>query len=194
MLITEYRLELAIQALRAILPLAHPADTTLRYFFKDERIGSNERELVAETVFGVLRHRLLLEITCAGNATPRRMALAWLVRFGGYNLREIEPVLKHDEKEWLATVKGVKVDDQPLPVRAELPEWLVEKMHASYSDEDILAIGTLFIDDSEPVLDAAREYGIAHLLCISQPDSRRGHREQLRFPALADFDDILPVL
>ncbi|MDO8293594.1 MAG: RsmB/NOP family class I SAM-dependent RNA methyltransferase [Gallionella sp.] len=141
MLITEYRLELAIQALRAILPLAHPADTTLRYFFKDERIGSNERELVAETVFGVLRHRLLLEITCAGNATPRRMALAWLVRFGGYNLREIEPVLKHDEKEWLATVKGVKVDGQPLPVQAELPEWLVEKMHASYSDEDILAIG-----------------------------------------------------
>ena len=41
MLITEYRLELAIQALRAILPLAHPADTTLRYFFKNERIGSN---------------------------------------------------------------------------------------------------------------------------------------------------------
>ena len=106
MLITEYRLELAIQALRAILPLAHPADTTLRYFFKDERIGSNERELVAETVFGVLRHRLLLEITCAGSATPRRLALAWLVRFGGYNLREIEPVLKHDEKEWLATGKG----------------------------------------------------------------------------------------
>ena len=124
MLITEYRLELAIQALRAILPLAHPADTTLRYFFKNERIGSNERELVAETVFGVLRHRLLLEHTCAGNATPRRMALAWLVRFGGYNLREIEPVLKRDEKEWLATVKGVKAEELPLPVQAELPEWL----------------------------------------------------------------------
>ena len=141
MLITEYRLDLAIQALRAILPLAHPADTTLRYFFKNERIGSNERELVAETVFGVLRHRLLLEHACAEAATPRRMALAWLVRFGGYNLREIEPVLKHGEKEWLATVKGVKTDDLPLPVRAELPEWLVEKMRASYSDEDILTIG-----------------------------------------------------
>ncbi len=53
---------------------------------------------------------------------------------------------------------------------------------------------TLFIDDSEPVLDAARDYGIAHLLCVSQPDSRRDHRAQLRFPALADFDDILPVI
>ncbi len=141
MLITAYRLDLVIQALRTILPLAHPADTTLRYFFKDERLGSNERELVAETVFGVLRHRLLLEHSCGDNPTPRRMALAWLMKFGGYNLREIEPVLKHGEKEWLATVKGVKAGSLPLPVQAELPEWLVEKMRASYSDEDILAIG-----------------------------------------------------
>ena len=203
MLITEYRLELAIQALRAILPLEHPADTTLRYFFKNERIGSNERELVAETVFGVLRHRLLLEQCCAGNtprdtlpaqpaacgsgceaaiaettshptrlpkdgsqaagypapdasqrrvmaATPRRMALAWLVRFGGYNLRELEPVLKRDEKDWLVTVKGVKAGELPLPVQAELPEWLVEKMRASYSDADILTIG-LSMQQSAPL-------------------------------------------
>jgi len=174
MLITEYRIEIVIRALRAILPLTHPADTTLRYFFKDERIGSNERELVAETVFGVLRHRMLLEQTCDGGpspeklltqatvpgsgdgaalpapdvsqhrvqaATPRRMALAWLFRFGGYNIRELEPVLKRDEKEWLATVKGVKLEDMPLPIQAELPDWLVEMMRASYSDEDILAIG-----------------------------------------------------
>jgi 16S rRNA (cytosine967-C5)-methyltransferase len=141
MLITEYRLEIVIQALRTILPLAHPADTTLRYFFKNERIGSNERELVAGTVFGVLRHRLLLEHACTGNPTPRRMALAWLFRFGGYNLRELEPVLKRDEKEWLATVKSVKAEDLPLSVQAELPEWLVEKMRASCSDADILTIG-----------------------------------------------------
>jgi 16S rRNA (cytosine967-C5)-methyltransferase len=144
MLITEYRLDLVIHALRAILPLAHPADTTLRYFFQENRIGSNERALVAETVFGVLRHRLLLEHACTvinGQATPRRMALAHMVRFGGYNLREIEPVLKRDEKEWLATVKGVKAEDLPLSLQTELPDWLIEKMRASYSDEDILAIG-----------------------------------------------------
>lgn len=139
MLITEYRLELAILALRTILPLAHPADTALRYFFKNERIGSNEREFVAMIAFGVLRHRLLLEQACSDAATPRRMALAWLVRFGGYNLREIEPVLNRDEKEWLATVKGVKSDE--LSVQAELPEWLVEKMRSSCSDAEILAIG-----------------------------------------------------
>ncbi len=141
MLITEYRLDLAILALRSILPLAHPADTTLRYFFQQERIGSNERAFVAETVFGTLRHRLLLEHCCLDKATPRRMALAYLVRFGGYNLREIEPVLQRDEKDWLATVKGVQLDTLPLSVQAELPEWLVEKMRVSYSDADILTIG-----------------------------------------------------
>lgn len=141
MLITEYRLDLVILALRTILPLEHPADTTLRYFFKNERIGSNERAIVAETSFGVLRHRLLLEIACAGNPTPRRMALAYLVKFGGYNLREIQPVLKRDEAEWLATVKGVRYEDQALSVQAELPEWLVEIMRRSYSDQEILVLG-----------------------------------------------------
>ncbi len=141
MLITEYRLDLVILALRTILPLEHPADTALRYFFKNERIGSKERALVAETVFGVLRHRLLLEIACAGNATPRRMALSYLVKFGGYNLREIEPVLKRDEKDWLATAKGAKYEDQSLSVQAELPEWVVEKMRVSHSGEAILTLG-----------------------------------------------------
>ena len=141
MLITEYRLELVTLALRTILPLEHPADTTLRYFFKNERIGSNERALIAETVFGVLRHRLLLEKACVDRATPRRMALAHMVRYGGYNLREIQPVLKREEKEWLATVKGVKAEEQSLSVQAELPEWLIEKMRTSYSDEEILTLG-----------------------------------------------------
>ncbi len=141
MLITEYRLDLVILALRTILPLEHPADTALRYFFKNERIGSKERALVAETVFGVLRHRLLLEIACQGNATPRRLALAYLVKFGGYNLREIEPVLMRDEKDWLAIAKGTRYEDQPLSIQAELPDWIVGKMRTSYSDEEILTIG-----------------------------------------------------
>lgn len=147
MLLTEYRLDLVIQALRTILPLEHPADTSLRYFFQQERIGSNERALVAETVFGVLRHRLFLEHACADPAattnqsTPRRMALAYWIRFGGYNLREITPLLKRDEADWLGQVKAIKLEQQPLPVQAELPPWLVEKLQQAMTDEAILALG-----------------------------------------------------
>ncbi len=141
MLLTEYRLDLVVQALRTILPLEHPADTSLRYFFQQERIGSNERALVAETVFGVLRHRLFLEHACADQTTPRRMALAYWIKFGGYNLREITPLLKATEAEWLGTVKAINLAEQPLSVQAELPQWLIEQLQSSMTDADILTLG-----------------------------------------------------
>ncbi len=147
MLITEYRLDLTMQALRAILPLEHPADTSLRYFFQAERVGSNERALIAETVFGVLRHRLLLEHACTtpenatNKPTPRRMALAYWVRFGGYNVRELAPVLKVNEAEWLGQVKGIKTDELPLSIQAELPDWIIEKLRVQRNDDEIRALG-----------------------------------------------------
>ena len=51
---------------------------------------------------------------------------------------------------------------------------------------------TLLIDDSLPVLRSARNFGIAHLLTISQPDSQQPPRECDEFPTLTDFADILP--
>ena len=141
MLLTEYRLDLVVQALRGILSLEHPADTTLRYFFKRERIGSNERALIAETVFGVLRHRLFLDHACADEATPRRVALAYWVRFGGYNLREITPLLKHGEADWLGRVKAIGLAELPLSIQAELPEWLIEQLRTTLTDDSILTLG-----------------------------------------------------
>lgn len=52
---------------------------------------------------------------------------------------------------------------------------------------------TLLIDDTESVLDAARDYGIAHLLTLLQPDSGRAHRVDTRFPGIHHFDEIMPV-
>lgn len=51
---------------------------------------------------------------------------------------------------------------------------------------------TLLIDDTESVLDAAREYGIAHLLTLLQPDSGRSKRVDTRFPGIHHFDEIMP--
>jgi 16S rRNA (cytosine967-C5)-methyltransferase len=145
MLLTEYRLDPTVQALRAALKMEHPADAVLRNFFQAERIGSNERKLVAETLFGVLRHRLLLEYACRledkGQATARRMALAYWVRFGGYNLRQLEPLLRAGEAAWLGNVKGLDENTLPLDLRAELPDWVLDKMRGQYSEEEILALG-----------------------------------------------------
>jgi 16S rRNA (cytosine967-C5)-methyltransferase len=145
MLLTEYRLDLVIQALRTALKMEHPADAVLRHFFQAERIGSNERSLVAETLFGALRHRLFLEHACTfdekGQATARRITLAYWVKFGGYNLRELEPLLKPKESEWLGSVKSINMESLPLSIQAELPEWIVDKLRAHLSDAEILELG-----------------------------------------------------
>ena len=51
---------------------------------------------------------------------------------------------------------------------------------------------TLLIDDTERVLDSARDYGIAHLLTLLQPDSQRQKRLSTRFPGIHHFDEIMP--
>ncbi len=51
---------------------------------------------------------------------------------------------------------------------------------------------TLLIDDTESVLHSAREYGVAHLLTLLQPDSRRQKRIDTHFPGIHHFDEIMP--
>lgn len=53
---------------------------------------------------------------------------------------------------------------------------------------------TLFADDSLPVLRAAQEYGIRHLVAMRQPDSQRPPREISEFPAVHTLADLLPLL
>lgn len=50
---------------------------------------------------------------------------------------------------------------------------------------------TLFIDDSEVVLESAQKYGIQHLLCIEQPDSQIEPRQSANFPMIDSFAQIL---
>ena len=52
---------------------------------------------------------------------------------------------------------------------------------------------TLLIDDTERVLDSARDYGIVHLLTLLQPDSQRQKRIDTRFPGIHHFDEIMPT-
>jgi putative hydrolase of the HAD superfamily len=51
---------------------------------------------------------------------------------------------------------------------------------------------TLLIDDSLPVLRAARAYGIGALLAVTAPDSRQPLRQTGEFPGIANFREITP--
>ena len=48
---------------------------------------------------------------------------------------------------------------------------------------------TLFIDDSETVLDAASDYGVKYLFSIAQPDSRSPRSEVSKYPMLTSFEN-----
>lgn len=53
---------------------------------------------------------------------------------------------------------------------------------------------TLFIDDTPRIIKKASEFGIAHLACITAPDSQRPPREAcgLACHYIRDFDEIMP--
>jgi putative hydrolase of the HAD superfamily len=53
---------------------------------------------------------------------------------------------------------------------------------------------TLLVDDSHVVLESAREYGIAHLLAVHQPDTQAEPKAPGKFQALKCFGDLLPVV
>ena len=52
---------------------------------------------------------------------------------------------------------------------------------------------TLFIDDSESVLDSAHQYGIKHLLSIKQPISTQSREDISQYPMIDDFSSLIGV-
>lgn len=53
---------------------------------------------------------------------------------------------------------------------------------------------TLFIDDTIRVLRSARQFGIAHLVCINKPDSQKPSQASNEFLDIDHFDQILPYV
>lgn len=52
---------------------------------------------------------------------------------------------------------------------------------------------TLLVDDSLPVLDSARRYGIAHLVAVKKPDTRQPQKDTADYPAIDDFLQLMPT-
>jgi putative hydrolase of the HAD superfamily len=51
---------------------------------------------------------------------------------------------------------------------------------------------TLLVDDSLPVLDSARLYGIAHLVAVKRPDTTKPEKDTGGYPAIDDFSQLMP--
>ncbi len=135
----------AAMLLNNLLDFNSPADAKLSEFFRNNReLGTKERAFVAESVYGVLRRLRYLSVVTAseeGDADDaRKLILAWLLRIEGKSIRELEPMLSEQQKEWAVTIKAKSTDDLPLAVQADVRDWLWEKLVAQYGEKEALAI------------------------------------------------------
>jgi 16S rRNA (cytosine967-C5)-methyltransferase len=131
----------AIEVLGNVMRFEHPADAVLsRYFREHPALGQKDRGFIAESVFGVLRHKRVLE--CAsGKTRAHELLVTWLVRCGDLPLADAAALLKREDDDWLARAKDASAERLPLPVRAELPDWVYERLRARMSDREILEFG-----------------------------------------------------
>ena len=50
---------------------------------------------------------------------------------------------------------------------------------------------TLFVDDSLNILEAAKTFGIKHVLAVKNPDSKQPHRKIEGYPAISDYRTLI---
>ena len=140
------RLEMAANALRAILPFTQPADAVVKRFFRDHpKLGQRDRGLIAELTFGVIRHLRLLE-TASGTREPRPLLLAALSLLEGRSVRQLEPLLKKGETEWLAELRRFEIAAQPLPVQLSLPDWIWHRLLTNMPESEAVGLGRALLN------------------------------------------------
>ncbi len=124
-----------------LLRFEHPADAVVsRYFREHRQLGHADRAFVAETVFAVLRRGRSIEARCAGQLSDRRRLLVALAVARGWNQRELAPVLKDSEVEWLAAAKAMCEEEMAPAVRCDLPDWLYDSLASQFGAEETLLL------------------------------------------------------
>ncbi|MCU0969271.1 MAG: RsmB/NOP family class I SAM-dependent RNA methyltransferase [Rubrivivax sp.] len=126
-------LDLATELMRAVLRLEHPADAVVSEFFRRHRaLGQRERHALAETVYALLRRRLLYAHLAqgGGGALERRLAiLAWQ---GPPAI--LRSALGPQEAAWLAQVDATDREALPEKLRHNLPDWLAGALRTQLGD------------------------------------------------------------
>ena len=119
-------------ALSPILRFEQPADQLLSKFFREHRnLGQKERAFVAETVFAVLRRKRSLE-AAAGSAAPAALMGAALLRVLGLSARALQGLV---DDELMRRAREARAEGFPDDVRADLPEWLWQRLLVQYGAE-----------------------------------------------------------
>ena len=143
-------IEACAQLVRQALTFEHPADAVVSRFFRDNRgLGQRERAALAETVYTVLRKKLLFDHMAPSGSGPRerRLAILGFAYWQDEEARRANPQARHGprdflqgalndrERQWLAQCDTVDEADLLERHRHNLPEWLVAPLKAQLGDE-----------------------------------------------------------
>ncbi|MHB8253901.1 MAG: RsmB/NOP family class I SAM-dependent RNA methyltransferase [Acidiferrobacter sp.] len=123
------------------------ADTLMDRFFRAERrLGPQERGVIAETVYGSLRHyRMLTAI--AEDTDPLSVIGAFLVTTGGYHARQLKE-LGIPRAEALLTAARADHTSWPFAVTASLPDWLANRLTDTLPLADAQALGAALLQSA----------------------------------------------
>lgn len=135
-------LEACSELVRLTLKFDHPADATVSRFFRDHRgLGPRERATMAETVYTVLRKKLLFDHLAPSGSGPKERRLAILGFYGPSDF--LRSALTDQEKNWLDQCEKVQPDDLMERHRHNLPEWLVQPLKDQLGEEFWPLVGSL---------------------------------------------------
>jgi len=119
--------------LRAVLQFDQPADAVVSaYFRRHHGLGARERHALAETVYAVLRRRLLYQHLAQGARGPLERRLA-LVGWRG-EPRVLDAAVNDAERNWLVAVATLDTSTLPAKLRHNLPDWLAGALHGQLDD------------------------------------------------------------
>jgi 16S rRNA (cytosine967-C5)-methyltransferase len=144
MALTPHQFRGIVDALTKVMLFAYPAEGVLASFFREHpKLGSGDRKIISETIYATLRHYYFLcAVIAPEDPTPKRLAIAALLRRRGHDIEEVSAHLSDQEKAFAAAL----IDNDPtldVAARAELPAWLVEKL--GWSEDEVVKLGQGFL-------------------------------------------------
>ena len=133
-------LKSAAELLQRILGGKIPADRQMESYFRAHRnMGVRDRGFVAETVYGCLRERRLLEHIADHTYPPDMIAVYLLMH--GYSARALEETRFQGDARGLAErVRNLDKNKLPFVAQANLPDWLAKRLRAQFDEAEVLAL------------------------------------------------------
>jgi 16S rRNA (cytosine967-C5)-methyltransferase len=127
-------LDAAAELVGRVLKFDHPADAVVSRFFRENRsLGPRERATLAETVYTVLRKKLLFDHFAPSGSGPRERRMAILGFHGDRDF--LKSALTPQEREWLDACDAIDPKNLLDRHQHNLPDWLVAPLKAQVGDE-----------------------------------------------------------